>query len=54
MPFLSYIDVHLLPCLDVNQTKKLDLILKYDIVKLFMYSIINIDFNVPCYFSSIQ
>jgi hypothetical protein len=32
---LSHIDVHLWPCLDVNQTKNLDLILKYDLVGFF-------------------
>jgi hypothetical protein len=42
------------PCLDANQTKNLDLILEYDIVQFFLYSIINIDFNVLCYFASIQ
>ncbi len=52
MPFLSHVDVHL--CLDANQTINLDLILEYDIVELFLYSIINIDLNVPCYFASIQ
>jgi hypothetical protein len=37
-----------------NEIKKLDLILEYDIVELFLYSIINIDLNVPYYFASIQ
>jgi hypothetical protein len=41
-------------CLDANQTKNLDLIFKYDIVGFFLYSIIDIDLNVPCYFASIQ
>jgi hypothetical protein len=41
-------------CLDANITKYLDLIFKYDIVGFFLHSIINIDFNVPCYFASIQ
>jgi hypothetical protein len=54
MLFLSHIDVHLLPCLDTNKTKNLDLILEYDIVDFFMYSIINIDLNVPYYFALIQ
>ncbi len=45
--FLSHIDVHLQPCLDTYQTKNLDLILEYNIVRLFLYSIINIDLNVP-------
>jgi hypothetical protein len=53
-PFLSHIDVHLCPCLDANQTKNVDLIIEYDIVGVFLYLIINIDLNVPCYFVSIQ
>jgi hypothetical protein len=32
---------------------KLNLILKYNIVSFFLYSIINIDLNVPCYFVTI-
>jgi len=32
----------------------LDLIFKHDFVGFFLYSIINIDLNVPCYFGSIQ
>jgi hypothetical protein len=51
---LSHFNVHLLPCLNANQTNILDLIFKYNIVELFMYSTINIDLNVPCYFASIQ
>ncbi len=54
MSFLSYIDVHSSPYLDVNQTKNLDLILKYDIVGFFLYSIINIDLDMSCYFSLIE
>jgi len=54
MPFLSHIDVHSWPCLNANQTKNLDLILEYDIVGFFLYSIINIDLNVSCYFALIQ
>jgi hypothetical protein len=37
-----------------NQAKNLDLILEYYIIVFFLYSIINIDLNVPCYFASIQ
>jgi hypothetical protein len=40
--------------LDVNQTKKMDLILKSSIVGLSLYLIINIDLNVPYNFASIE
>jgi hypothetical protein len=40
--------------LDVNQKKKLDLILKCNIVGLSLYLIINIDLNVPYDFVSIE
>jgi hypothetical protein len=39
---------------NANQTKNLYLIIEYEIVGLFLYSIINIDLNVPHYFASIQ
>jgi hypothetical protein len=32
----------------------LDLILEYDVARFFLYSIINIDLNVPCYFALIE
>jgi hypothetical protein len=40
--------------LDVNQIKKLDLILKCNIVGLSLYLIISIDLNVPYDFASIE
>jgi hypothetical protein len=52
MPFWSHIDVHLSPYFDVNKKQNLNLIIKYDIIEFFLYSIINIDSNVPCWFAS--
>jgi hypothetical protein len=40
--------------LDVNQTKKLDLILECNIVGLSLYLIMSIDLNVPYNFASIE
>jgi hypothetical protein len=36
-----------------TEKRNLDLILKYNVVGFFLYSIIKIDLNVPCYFSVI-
>jgi hypothetical protein len=54
LPFLSHIDVHWWPCLDANQIWNLNFIFECDIVDFFIYSIINMDLNVSCYFASLE
>jgi hypothetical protein len=53
MPFLSHIDVHLWPCLDANQTKKLGFNFPKQHYWAF-YIFNNKHLNLSCYFASIS